>query len=293
MTTRIVSSFTVLIMSIILGNHATASSPEQAGAAERPAIVLVAFGTSNAEARKVFDHIDTAAKRRYPKHDIRWAYTSQFILRKLKKRGVDVRSLEEVVNDLRTSGHTSAVFQSLHVAPGQEYEEIRKVDTSGLRIAVGGALLADDDDVGAVVAALGSEIKKDATNVVVCHGNRRFPKFNRQLIALAGSVDARYDNAVVCSINGRPGTDKLGKARQEAARAGSVHFIPMMVVAGVHLRDDVLGNEAESWKNVVGAKETTCAKPLGYNDKMLAVYFGHLDEALAELNTPARVGDRR
>ena len=293
MTTRIIPSLMVLIMSSIFGAHATARYPEQADATGRPAIVLVAFGTSNAEARKVFDHIDAAAMKRYPKHDIRWAFTSQFILKKLTKQGISVKGLDEVVNDLRRDGHTSAVFQSLHVAPGQEYEEIRQVDTSGPRIAVGRALLADDDDIAAVVAAIGDEIKKDTTNVVACHGNRRYPEFNRQLVALAETIEAQHDRVVVCSINGQPGTEKLAQARREAAKSGRVHFIPMMVVAGVHVTEDVLGDEANSWKNVVGAKETTCAKPLGFNDKVLAVYFQHLDEALAKLKKQPEAGDGR
>jgi len=291
MTTRIPLSLMVLIMSSSFGYPAAAMPPEQVDAAERPAIVLVAFGTSNAEARKVFDHIDAAAKRQYPKHDIRWAFTSQFILKKLKQQGVAVRSLEEVVNDLKSDGHTSAVFQSLHITPGQEYHEIEQVDTSGLRIAVGGALLTDGPDIAAVIAALDGAIKKDATNVVICHGNRSHPEFNRQLVALADSIEAQYDNVVVCSISGQPGTEKLARARREAVQSGSVHFIPMMVVAGVHVAEDVLSDETGSWKNVIGAKETTCAEPAGYNDKVLAVYFGHLDKALAELKEQPKPGD--
>jgi sirohydrochlorin cobaltochelatase len=283
----------MIITSGVAWNEARATSPEDSDAIERPAIVLVAFGTSNPEARKVFDHIDAAARRRYPKHDIHWAFTSDFILKKLKRQGIEVKSLHEVVDDLKHAGHTSAVFQSLHVAPGQEHEEIRKVDTSGLRIAIGSALLTDDDDIEAVIAALAGEIKKDAANVVVCHGNRRHPEFNRQLVALAETIEARYGNVVVCSINGQPGTDKLAKARREAAHSGSVHFIPMMVVAGVHVAEDVLGDNDDSWRNVVGAAKTTCAKPLGYRNKVLAVYFQHLDEALAEVKKQAHVGDRR
>ena len=113
----------ITISSIAL-NQTAAASLEKTDAAERPAIVLVTFGTSNAKARKVFDYIDAAAKKRYPKHDIHWAFTSQFIRKKLKRQGIEVKSLEEVVADLRKAGHASAVFQSLHVAPGQEFNEI-------------------------------------------------------------------------------------------------------------------------------------------------------------------------
>ena len=261
--------------------------------AERPAIVLVAFGTSNAKARKVFDHIDAAAKKRYPEYEIHWAFTSQFIRKKLKRQGIDIKNLNEVVADLKKVGHASAVFQSLHVAPGQEFNEIDDVDTSGLRIAVGNALLADDKDIKAVIAAIDGHIKKGMPNVLICHGNKKHPEYNRQLVALAEKIESQYANVVVCSINGQPGTDKLEKAKREAAKSGSVHFIPMMVVAGVHVMEDVLSDEDDSWKNVVGAKKTTCDKPLGYNDKILAIYFGHLDRSLAEVKKQPKAGDRR
>jgi len=282
----------VLIMSNIVGNHTTAMSAERKDAVERPAIVLVAFGTSNAEARKVFDHIDAAARKRFPQHEIHWAFTSAFIRAKLKNQGIELKSPDEVVQQLRQAGQQRVVFQSLHVAPGQEYEEIRQVDTSGLQTAVGGALLADADDIRAVAAALKSEIQQDAANVVVCHGNESHPKFNRQLIAIAGVIEARHDNVVVCSINGQPGTDKLADAKREAATSGRVNFIPLMVVAGVHVAEDILGDDVGSWKSIVGAKVATCTKPLGYNDQVLAVYFEHLDEALATLKTQPQTGDR-
>ena len=53
-----------------------------------------------------------------------------------------------------------------------------------------------------------------------------------------------------------------------------------------------MGDTEDSWKSAVGAKQTSCAKPLGYNDKVLDVYFQHLDEALAELKKPTQAGDR-
>ncbi len=287
MTARMLSGFVITIASSMTCNHVAALSADTSAVVQRPAIVLVAFGTSVPKARKVFDYVEAAARKRYPEHDVRWAFTSQFVVKKLRRQGVEVKSLGEVIADLKSDGHTSAVFQSLHVVPGQGYHDIRKVDTSGLRITVGSALLADDHDIGAVAKALEDEIKASIPNVIVCHGNQHHRKFNRQLVAFAERVEAKHANVVVCSIDGQPGTDKLAKARGEAVSSGKVHFIPLMVVAGVHVTEDVLSDKTDSWKSIIGAKETTCAKPLGYRDKVLAVYFRHLDKALSTLNQQA------
>ncbi|MEE9602557.1 MAG: sirohydrochlorin cobaltochelatase [Thermoguttaceae bacterium] len=282
-TAQVFTIFALLIMTNITNNRAAGSDREQSPSVDRPAIVLVAFGTTNPEARKVFDHFDAVARKRYPKHDIRWALTSQFVLAKLKKQGIEAKGLDEVVAELQKEGRGSVVFQSLHVAPGQEYSEIHDIDTSGMRVAVGSALLADDESIDAVIKAIAIDIEKDAFNVVACHGNRRHPEFNRQLVALAKNIEAKHANRVVCSVNGQPGTERLAEAKSGAAKLGKVHFIPLMLVAGVHVKDDVLGEESTSWKNIVAAKETTCAKPLGYRQAVLEVYFKHLDAALAKL----------
>ena len=46
-----------------------------AGAAAKPAIVLVAFGTST-KAFDTYKHFEAKVRERFPEHDIRWAYTS-------------------------------------------------------------------------------------------------------------------------------------------------------------------------------------------------------------------------
>ena len=262
---------------------------------DRPVIVLVAFGTSMPEARKVFDHIDDQARKRFSAYEIRWGFTSGRIVKKLKGQGIAVKELAEVVDDLRTEGHRAAVFQSLHVVPGQEYEDINKLDTSGLDVAVGKALLSNDRDIETVIAAMDDNIDPAAVNVIISHGNANFPEFSRQLIALAEKIHARYDNVIVCSIEGQPGTGGLIEAKRQASQTGRVHFIPLMVVAGTHVMDDVLGDADDSWKNIIGAKESTCATPLGRNDRVLDVFFEHLETALASLMTTARqeLGNRK
>ncbi|MCP4717353.1 MAG: anaerobic cobalt chelatase [Deltaproteobacteria bacterium] len=250
---------------------------------QQPAIVLVAFGTSPPNARKVFDYIDSRAKEHFPGHDIHWAFTSEIIRRKLKTQGIITQSLTEVVASLRQAGIKRAVFQSLHVAPGQEFNEIKKVDTTGLTIAVGDALLATDADIEAAIKAVETNISPDAPNILVAHGNEHHPEFNVQILKFAQKIEAIHSNTWVCSVEGQPGTEKLQKAAQPAAQKGEVNFIPLMIVAGDHIMNDVMGDEDDSWKNVVAAQKTNCAKPLGYNDEILEIYFQHLENALRKV----------
>jgi len=261
----------------------TTTTQEVAKERNRPAIVLAAFGTSVAEARAVYDHIDEHMRTAYPDYDLRWAYTSSFIREKLRTQGTMTYSPEEVVDALIAEGYTRAVFQSLHVAPGQEYQEVLDVDTKSLEVAFGPPLLATDGDIDAVINALERHFEDGQPNVVVAHGNGHHPEYNGQLVAFANRMAQRYDHVFTCSVEGQPGTEPLVQAADQAAKAGAVNFVPLMIVAGDHIMNDVMGDEPKSWKNIIGVDEATCAPSLGNNDDVLAIYRSHLDRALASL----------
>lgn len=253
---------------------------EKVSMQDKPAIVMVAFGTSVPEARRVFDYIDSKVKEKYSGYNVRWAFTSEFIIDKLKKQGVVTKNLSQVVADLKKEGYKSAVFQSLHIVPGQEFKEIDTVDTSGLKVAVGKALLSNDEDIVNTINALQANIDASAVNILAGHGNDHHPEFNAQLVAFAKKIESQYPNVFVCSVEGQPGTDKLNDAKEMAVKTGSVNYIPLMVVAGDHIINDVMGDEADSWKSIVAAKENSCAKSLGFNDRVIDVYLEHLKQAL-------------
>lgn len=258
------------------------------GDARPPAIVLAASGTANPAAREALDQIDAAARKRYPKHDLRWAFTSRAVVEKLRRDGHPVKYPQEILEELKQTGHASAVLQSLHVVPGQEYDELRQIDGLGLETAVGDPLLTNDDDVDEVIEALRNDLQDGTPTVIACHGNPRYPRFNKQLVSFAQRVEAQYLNVVVCSLEGQPGTRRLADIAKHAARNGKVRFLPLMIAAGTHVLRDVLGDKPDSWKNLVKARETSHVRPLGCRREILAVYFAHLDEALSSLNGDAQ-----
>ena len=246
-------------------------------------IVLVASGTSVPRARRVYDYIDSAAKNRYPNADIRWAFTSRFIRDKLAGQGVVTKSVEEIVNDLRSGGRGQAVFQSVHVVPGLEFREIGKAIAKEPGFALGSALLTTDADIAAAIKAVGKDIRDDSANIIIAHGNACNPEFNEQLVKFARAIESTRDNVFVCTIQGLPGRENLQVARKQLARSGNANFIPLMIVAGDHILNDVVGEGEDSWKNIISASSNTLAGPLGYNDEVLAIYFQHIDEALTRL----------
>jgi sirohydrochlorin cobaltochelatase len=231
----------------------------------------------------VFDYIEQRARERYADYDLRWAFTSQFIINKLKKQGVVSQNVEQVVAALRQEGKTAVVFQSLHVVPGAEYEKLKDVDMGGLQVAFGDALMTTAEDIDAVVKALAQHIDPQQPTVVVAHGNDRNPQFNDQLLALARVIEKQYPHLVVASVEGLPGIEPLQKIKKLCETENAVRFVPLMIVAGDHIMNDVMGEDDDCWKQIVHARESECIQSLGWNDAILEIYFNHLDKAIRSL----------
>lgn len=252
-----------------------------------PAIVLAASGTSMPTARKVFDHIDQLARERYPQHEIRWAFTSNAIIRKLRSEGIAAQCPEEVAADLRDAGFRRVAIQSLHIVPGRGFEKLKEACIPRMRVAIGKPLLASDQDMQKVIAATAEcepALRDPQIPVVLAaHGNSRRPEFNRELIQLDALLRAAFPATQVATLKGQPGSDGLAEASRLARKMGRVHFIPFMLVPGDHLMNDVMGDEPGSWKQIVGAASTTCSQSLGYRDQVLQLFFVHLDDCLNEL----------
>jgi sirohydrochlorin cobaltochelatase len=261
----------------------TAGQKDTTMTQQPPAIVLVAFGTTSDKGREVFDVILQAARERYPQHDIHLAFTSKIVVERLRGRGIAVADLPETLAELQARGHRQAVLQSLMIVPGQKHAEIAEVPTGDLQVAYGQPLLAGPEDIDAVVAAVEPDIAADRPTVFVTHGNGQYGQYNRALLEFAEAVETRFASAVACSVEGQPGLAKLALAREQSQASGAVHFVPLMLVAGDHIENDVLGDDPDSWKNLVGAPIASCAKPLGYNRAILEIFFQHLDAAMTAL----------
>jgi sirohydrochlorin cobaltochelatase len=57
-----------------------------------------------------------------------------------------------------------------------------------------------------------------------------------------------------------------------------------MFVAGEHIMNDVLSNYKDSWKTQLeGFEIDGSEKGLGFNEKILEIYFDHLKDAMEKL----------
>jgi sirohydrochlorin cobaltochelatase len=257
----------------------------------RPAaILLVAFGTSVRPASAAYDRIEKLARQRFPDRMIRQAYTSKIVRAKLREAGVTIHSPEEALAALADEGFRAVVVQSLHVTPGQEYNSLRNLTApSGMTIVLGDPLLADESDLTRAASAVerANPALDDPTApvVLVAHGNERFPEYNDSIIALSSRLREDRPHVFLATIEGPPGDEAFPEITIQARSAGRLHFIPLMIVAGDHVMNDVMSDEPESWRNRIGATQATCAPPLGACDEIAEIFLDHCDRALRRIES--------
>ena len=145
-------------------------------------ILLVAFGTSISKAQISYKNIERAVRAHFPDIPIRWAYTSEFIRRKLAKQGHSLDSVEMALTKMMEEKFTHVAIQSLHTIAGWEFHDLRKNATLFGQMAggfdsirVGNPLLSTNNDFEMVVTALLKHIpesrKKTDAVIFMGHGS--------------------------------------------------------------------------------------------------------------------------
>jgi len=253
------------------------------------ALILTAFGTSTA-ARDTYDFFDGLARRRFPQHDIFWAFSSHMLRKALVTREPAMQSPDEVLVRLKNAGYRQIVLQSLHVVPGFEFDKLAAaVGNYDPAASIGRPLLANEADCRRTIQALAGRIAddRDCITVLVGHGSTHaeaaalYREFNRQLAGRFGS------NVHLCMVEGEPSWELLCGSIQ-SRRLKRLKFIPLMFVAGEHMLSDVLGDQESSWvRQLPGWEIDGTERGLGWNEEIADIYMDHAAEAMKQQTRPA------
>lgn len=216
---------------------------------EKPAIIIAAFGSSRG-GRKAFGTLQRLALKRFNGHRLYWGYTSEIIRRKTGDP-----SLTAILEEAAKAGHRQAVVLPLQIFPGSEYQRICDIAGrfSSLQAVVGETLLHRWSFVKEVVDTVSRDFIAEGKgiNLLALHGTRMAADpANIVYLGLAQLVRALYGNVWAASLEGIP--DHRAVMAEIAASYGAgvrrrIRIIPMMYIAGLHVEDDLMGEE-DSWK---------------------------------------------
>lgn len=274
----------------VLALSMLSASGAKAASTEKPAIVLVAFGTST-KAFETYNHFEQEARKAFPGYELRWAFTSKKIRDKLKAEGkMELKTLAETFQDLKAAGFKQVAVQSLHVVPGAEWEkkvlsESRHIPD--LKISLGKPLLSSNNDrlqvLEAVKKLFPANLKETAV-VLVAHGSPN-PKGEAEYQAFAGLLRSRYprQNVFLGVVEGKPSSQEALDAVKRSP-ASKVLFVPLLFVAGEHMHNDIVGDSPESWKSMLLKHKAydiqAINQGLGYQAGIIEIYLNHLAQAL-------------
>ena len=259
---------------------------------EKKAILLVAFGTSVPEARKVFDKIDEQTRKEFPGVEIRWAFTSKIIRAKLAREGKMMDSPEMALAKLMNDGYTHLAVLSLQTIPGEEFHELyQNAKLFGQmaggfeKILVALPLLSSAKDMETVAGTLMKNIpgRKPADAVIFMgHGTGHHPA-DAIYLAMNQVVQDIDSRAFVRTVEGSLTIETL-IPRLKQLKIKKVYLVPMMSVAGDHARNDMAGDDPDSWKSVLSRNGYPCEPVLkGTADypEIVDVWLDHLRAVLA------------
>lgn len=257
-------------------------------------ILLVAFGTSVPEAAPAIDELKRQAEAAFPGVPVRLAYSSKIIRDKIAGEGVQKRSPAQALADMAAEGFTEVAVQSLHAIPGREFHDIRAtarafegMPKSMGRISVGRPLLSTPEDIAlAAQAVLKSLPKRGRGEAVVLMGHGTEHPANAAYAALQLELWKKDPGVFVATVESSPALDDVIPALKRMG-ARTVHLLPLMSVAGDHARNDMAGDEDDSWASILKAKgfaPKADLTGLGSRPAVAGLWIEHLRDAVKELD---------
>ena len=246
-------------------------------------IILTAFGTT-AKAFATYEKMDQVFRETFPDHSLHWAYSSRMVKHAMKKaKDLNLKDPLETAEILAHQGHPWVVMQSLHLVWGHEFD--RMVGERGrvkIRSSVGLPLLTsplDHDKAAAALAPLFPD-EPDRAVVLVGHGTDH-PAWSTYP-ALEAVLRNRYGHRMFVGVVEKfPGLDHTLN-RIKTAGFTKACLIPLMLVAGVHFRED-LTREEGSWQKTFernGLDVTVVDQGIGDLTGVAKIFCDHISDAL-------------
>lgn len=210
----------------------------------KQAILAVSFGTSYPEAeRSCILPVEMALAKAFPSHDVRRAYSSRIIMRKLRERGEAIESEAEALERLRREDYGEIAVVPTHFLHGIEYELVKDA-AGGLRVSE--PLLETQADLSWMADLLGKIAAEEGRPLLMMgHGTEH----------AADETYARLrellpENVYLACVEGEHSLEEQLPALERLS-VKEIALTPLMLVAGDHARNDMAGDDEDSWKSIL------------------------------------------
>lgn len=217
---------------------------------------MVHYGTQNDASRSAtIDRLNQFVAERFADCRVMEAYVAPAVIKALGRRGIAKLTVGEALDSLRAKGCRRVVVQSTMLLDGNMTDVLQSaIDAKRSafdRIDVAKPLLWSVDDcrqvADRIARSLGAQ-HKNAQVVLVGHGSDNAANAMYSQLDYLLQDEGRA-NWHVGTIEGYPTLDCVAR-RLNGAKTKEVVLVPLLYIAGNHLRDDIDG----TWRHALEAK---------------------------------------
>ncbi|MBN1078599.1 sirohydrochlorin cobaltochelatase [Clostridium botulinum] len=261
----------------------------------KKAILVVSFGTSHIDAlENSIQRIENKIRAEFKDYEIFRAFTAHKIIKKLKNvHNLEIATPEQALEDLHRKGFEEIIVQPLHIIPGEEFDYIKGVAKRfedkfsslklGRPIFYYQGIEAAPEDYSLFIDSIEDLLKKNECTILFGHGT---PHCCNSVYGCLQSVlvDEGYDNVFVGTVEGYPTFETVLK-RLKRKELKNVTLVPLMVVAGDHVKNDMASDEEDSWKSMLlneGINAEAYIHGLGEIDKFSKLYISRIYDLIED-----------
>ncbi len=253
-------------------------------------ILVVSFGTSYEETlKKNIERIENRIRDAFEPMEVRRAFTSNMIIKKLRGQGMQIDTAEEALKAMIADGFTEIYVQPLHVIPGFEYEKVQKAvslarHNRGVKIELGKPLIDGIETYHELIKAFEQEFAPEVYGtgyLLMGHGSEHFA--NAAYSMLQRLFDEKRSDVIIVNVEGYPEMDDVLESIKE--KFTHLTLIPLMMVAGDHAINDMASDEEDSFKTILeaeGIKATPVLKGMGENPEIGELFVSRIKSLMVE-----------
>ena len=262
----------------------------------KKAILIVSFGTTYKDTRdSTICAIERMAKERFPDWEVRRAFTSRMVIRRIMEReGLKVDYVSEAMQRLALDGFEDVVIQPTHIMNGMEYDDVVRIAYSYemvfRRLVIGKPLLTSERDYDLAVEAIeyifGQYVRKPRTALVLMgHGSEHYANATYSQLQMKLWL-ARDHDVYVTTTEGFPSYDDTIMLMSDRGYENVVLF-PFMIVAGDHANNDMAGDEDDSLRKrleACGYHVECVLRGMGEFQVFRELFMYHINAAIGKLD---------
>jgi sirohydrochlorin cobaltochelatase len=254
-------------------------------------ILVVSFGTSYADTRALtLNLIEEKIASSFPDYEVRRAFTSVVIRKILRERdGIRVDDPKTALEGMAEDGFSEVIVQSTHILNGSEFHElvmeVNRVKTTFTKLNLGMPVLSDTQDYRMAIDALRYQLpplSKGQAVVLMGHGTHH--PANAAYPALQYMLFEEGLQVFIGTVEGYPSLGDVIHALKKR-EIEEVTLMPFMIVAGDHAKNDMAGEDNESWKNILrgeGFRVHVYLHGLGENPRYHDIFVKHVRDAISK-----------